>query len=131
MPSPQPPSPPPVSRLTDSPWYWAYLFGIAALAGLVVMGPKFSQRQENLESRRVGREHAWKQGLANPATTAADGEKQPGQVAAARERQVQTWPLAALLVMVVGGAWFVLLRKRRGNAVPPPQSVPGTNGNTP
>lgn len=49
------PSPPP---LTDSPWFWLYLFSIAALAGLFLIGPKYYARQSQVERQYQGKVRA-------------------------------------------------------------------------
>ena len=43
---------------SDSPWFWAYLFGTAALLALAVIGPKYGQRQAQIERQFQGREWA-------------------------------------------------------------------------
>ena len=49
---PQPP------RMTDSPWFWAYLFGTAALVALALAAPKFGPRQAQIEREYQGRTRA-------------------------------------------------------------------------
>jgi hypothetical protein len=44
--------------LADSPWFWVYLFGIAALIALALAGPKFDQRQAQIEREYQGRTRA-------------------------------------------------------------------------
>jgi hypothetical protein len=41
--------------LTDSPWFWAYLFGTAALVALAIANPKFNVRQAQIEREYQGR----------------------------------------------------------------------------
>jgi hypothetical protein len=45
----------PGPRWTDTPWFWLHLFSLAALAGLMVVGPKYAHRQQGLETRSAGR----------------------------------------------------------------------------
>lgn len=45
-------------RITDSPWFWAYLFGTAALIGLALVGPKYGPRQAAIEREFQGRQRA-------------------------------------------------------------------------
>ena len=42
--------------LTDSPWFWAYIFAAAALIALAVAAPKYSSRQTQLERRFLARQ---------------------------------------------------------------------------
>ena len=44
--------------LTDSPWFWAYLFGTAALVALALLTPKYGPRQAQLEREFQGRQRA-------------------------------------------------------------------------
>jgi len=44
--------------LTDSPFFWLYLFATTALIGVTVIGPKFSQRQAQIERQFQGRSRA-------------------------------------------------------------------------
>lgn len=51
----------PSRNLADSPWFWFALFGLMALAALLVVGPKFAKRQSQLERNYQGRRDAWEQ----------------------------------------------------------------------
>lgn len=42
--------------LTDSPWFWAYIFATAALIGLALAAPKYKLRQTQLEKRFLARQ---------------------------------------------------------------------------
>ena len=42
--------------LTDSPWFWLYIFSTAALIALVVAQPKYRPRQTQLERRFLARQ---------------------------------------------------------------------------
>ena len=57
---------------SDSPWFWAYLFAVAALIGLALIGPKYSSRQAQLEHQFAGR-----QGAAGVAPLDSDEEAPP------------------------------------------------------
>lgn len=48
MPTPTPTAEP-RPRLTDSPWFWAYLFSAAAFVALLLMGGKYEHRQTHIE----------------------------------------------------------------------------------
>ena len=49
------------SNLAESPWFWFALFGLMALAALLVVSPKFAKRQSQLEQNYEGRRDAWEQ----------------------------------------------------------------------
>jgi hypothetical protein len=42
----------------DSPWFWMYLFGTAALIALALAGPKYGPRQAQIEREYQGRTRA-------------------------------------------------------------------------
>lgn len=44
------------SKLTDSPWFWAYVFSTSALIALILAGPKYLPRQAQLERRFLARQ---------------------------------------------------------------------------
>jgi hypothetical protein len=44
--------------IADSPWFWGYLFGIAALVALALAGPKYGPRQAQIEREYQGRTRA-------------------------------------------------------------------------
>ncbi len=93
--------------ITDSPWYWVYLFCTVGAVALVLAGPKFAARQSqierNYEARQVAAKHA--------ANESAD---HPGP---ALEQQTQTrvtlWPLFVTLGVVLSVAWFQLWRHHK------------------
>ena len=43
--------------LTDSPWFWAYIFATAALIALAMASPKYYPRQTQLERQFLARQH--------------------------------------------------------------------------
>jgi hypothetical protein len=57
---------------SDSPWFWAYLFAVAALIGLALINPKYAQRQAQLERQFEGR-----QGSAGAAPAPPEDERPP------------------------------------------------------
>lgn len=42
--------------LTDSPWFWGYIFATAALIALAVASPKYHPRQTQLERQFLARQ---------------------------------------------------------------------------
>ena len=105
MPASDSPTPSTRPRLVDSPWYWAYLFGVAGLAGLMLIGPKFSQRQERLETRQSGRENAWKhrvQGEPLESSTAGEPGHQSATVRPSTPRPLLHESRGALIGFLMG-----------------------------
>lgn len=107
-----PASPPP---LTDSGWFWAFLFSLMALVGIALIAPKWDWRQRQLEGRYLGREQAGAErqrraeGLApvDLADTAADRDT------VAPDRIVPAWTLATLAAAAAAGSAAMLWRERR------------------
>lgn len=58
-------------NLADSPWFWFALFGLMALAALLVVSPKFAKRQSQLERNYEGRRDAWQQRVRQADRAAA------------------------------------------------------------
>lgn len=92
----------PSPRLTDSPWYWAYLFAMAGLIALVLMGPKFSRRQAIIETKSEGRQRA-SMNLSGHALPPANEDRTP---------RIQLTPLYLVLTALLGLAGFQLWRRR-------------------
>ena len=48
----------PRRSISESPWYWVYLFCTAGLIALVLAEPKFAARQSQIERKAQGRQRA-------------------------------------------------------------------------
>jgi hypothetical protein len=99
------------SPITDSPWFWVYLFSTAALAALVLMTPKFSPRQAEIERQTQGRERAIQQQSGG----------QPRTSLSERDRTIISlrplyWIFGGLLLVGWSLLWW--RRWRRPTAVP-------------
>ncbi|PHR99371.1 MAG: hypothetical protein COA78_25015 [Blastopirellula sp.] len=44
--------------LTDSPWFWLYLFATFAIITMVFIGPKYQRRQSDIENQHHARQAA-------------------------------------------------------------------------
>jgi hypothetical protein len=109
---------PTVRPITDSPWYWAYLFCTGALIAMVVIGPKYGLRQTQIEQN--GQKRQW---AARLATGGAQRDSSPTTVAG---HSIPLWPLFVLLGSVLSVAWTKLIYdhlKRRSLALAASASV--------
>ncbi len=93
------------ASMTDSPWFWAYLFGVGALIALALAAPKFSNRQAQEERRFQGRERAAQQQA---------GVEPTGELSTPDATQITLRPLFLALAAITSVTWMVywLQRKR-------------------
>jgi hypothetical protein len=113
------------AAVTDSPWFWAYLFGTAALVALALAGPKFGPRQAQIEREYQGRQRA--------AQNAA-GEEPTLALSSADDTIIELRPLFWTLAAITMGAWLVFWRRHvaRPNPASAAQpSPPGVNQPSP
>ena len=87
--------------ITDSAWYWLYLFCTAGLVALMLMGPKFTPRQAQIERKYQGRQRAVQQ---------VSGQNPNTPLSSARDTSITLWPLYATLGVLLVLAWLNLLR---------------------
>lgn len=92
--------------LTDSPWFWLYLFSIAALAGLILIGPKYYARQSQVERQYTGKVRA---------SQAASGAEPTKEMPTPQSTKTSLTPLMILFALIWICAWPLVwwtLRKR-------------------
>jgi hypothetical protein len=87
------------ASITQSPWYWIYLFCTAALIGLMLFNNKLNQRQLYMERNFQGRQRALEQRAGQEPTTGLSTE---GDTALSLQ------PLYLLLGGGLAFAWIVL-----------------------
>jgi len=84
--------------MTDSPWFWVYLFTTAGLIALALIGPKFAERQAQIEREYQGRQRAAQQ---------AQGEEPTGELSTAERTLITLRPLFLGLAAITIIAWIV------------------------
>jgi len=83
--------------LTDSPWYWLYVFATAGLIALVIIGPKFSARQAQMERNYQGRQRANEHRVGlTPDTPLSTSE----------HTYIRLWPLYVMLFALLAVGWI-------------------------
>jgi hypothetical protein len=93
----------PRQPISDSPWFWAYLFGAAALVALALLTPKYGPRQAQLEREFQGRQRA-AQNL--------NGQEPSIAMSSAERTLVPLQPLMLALAAITLVAWFIFWRTR-------------------
>ncbi len=63
------------SALSDSPWFWAYLFCTAALIGLALAAPKYGRRQTQLERQFLARQEGGQAVMGRDGPVAPSNER--------------------------------------------------------
>lgn len=89
--------------LTESPWYWVYLFCTAGLIALMLAGPKFAARQLQIERKAQGRQRA-AQNIA--------GQEPVTPLSEEGRTHIQLRPLYYVLGGILALAWGGLLWKQ-------------------
>jgi hypothetical protein len=88
--------------ITDSPWFWAYLFGTAALVALALAGGKYGPRQAQIEREFQGRQRA-AQNL-NRQTPSVE-------LSTAERTLITLRPLFLVMAAITAAAWIVFWRR--------------------
>ena len=104
-------------RLTDSGWYWLYLYCTFGLITLVAAGPKIAQMQLQAERNYQARERANQQATGQPIS-------QP--LATLETRRINLQPLFLILAGLLCLGWIILWYRhfaaRQHEAVIPSQA---------
>ena len=90
-------------RITDSPWFWGYLFATAALIALMLAGPKFDHRQAEIE-----REFSARQSHGHVIS----GEEGPIKPPASGKQHLTLRPLIVAMSVVLVVAWTTFCVRR-------------------
>jgi hypothetical protein len=102
--------------LTDSPWFWLYLFATFGLALLLVMEPKFRDRQLQLERRSQG----WQR-----SQEVQRGEEPSTEMSTPGNLRITLRPLLIIFAGVVTLGWVFLWWKRFRPRMLNKSSTPG------
>lgn len=111
------PKPPTRTPLTHSLWFWVYVFSAAALAALLIMGPRFADRQAQLEKNYQARNRANQRALGQPVE---------GKVSQPGDTIITLTPLYIGLGILFVLAWVMVWWKffRPVESKPASRSVP-------
>ncbi|MFP6673605.1 MAG: hypothetical protein VB878_00875 [Pirellulaceae bacterium] len=111
------------SPISDSPWFWGYVFACGGLIALILMGPKYEARQGQLDRNNQGRIRA-------AQDKAQDGIAE-GSVAQSSERAsvpsspgISLRPLFVILWLVITVVFFRVFGKRMVSTQTPQETTP-------
>ncbi len=97
----------PASPLTDSPWFWGYVFATAALIALFLAGPRYLDRQGQLERQFSARQASGQ---------VVVGRQGPVPPSSGEHMIISLRPLYAILALLLtfawGGLWYYRFRHR-------------------
>lgn len=89
------------ASVTESPWYWLYLFATAGLVALIVVGPKFLVRQQREEFNFRGRQQVMNEAAGSDQETRPDSPSPD-------ETRITLTPLYLILAALLIFAWVNL-----------------------
>ena len=89
--------------ITDSGWFWLYLFCTAGLVALYLAGPRYTYRQPQLERQFSARQRG------GQAVIGTDG---PVGLSDANKMIITLRPLYVVLAVILAVAWIVFWRQR-------------------
>ena len=90
--------------ITDSPWFWVFLFSLVGLVALAAISGQYGKRQARLERQYQARERLAEDAVADPERRAYSSPA---------DTLVPVWPLAAGLGAVVVFAAVMLGREHQ------------------
>lgn len=93
--------------ITDSPWFWVLAFSVVALFAVGAISGQYGKRQSRLERQYQARERVADGAVGDNAT--ADSQRR--EYASPDNTLVPLWPLAIMLVGVIGFAAMMLHRE--------------------
>ena len=88
----------------DSPWYWLYLFCAAGLVALLIMGPKYTSRQSQIEQKSQARQRAAQQ---------VSGQQPNTPLSTDETIVIRLWPLYSVLGVLMLVATLKLYKSRQ------------------
>jgi len=92
----------------DSPWFWFMLYGNFAIIGILIIGPKYTKRQENIELAAAGREEVARRRNDPHAAPLEDTYLADGRL----PLKVPIWTLGLAMSIVVTGVGMWQLYRR-------------------
>jgi hypothetical protein len=98
----------PRPKLADSPWFWAYVFGAAALVALFVANAKFGPRQAQIEREFQARTRAAQQ---------LNGQEPSLELSTPQQTLITLGPLWIVLAVVTIAGWFLFWQSRRASSI--------------
>ena len=106
--------------ITDSPWLWAFAFSAMGTIGVLVIAPKYDDRQKRLEARYEGREQIAARRQANNSadTSQSAAFENTETYGYGQSRRVPLIYLGSLLFLAAVGTGYMLWRTEQRPATP-------------
>jgi hypothetical protein len=101
------------TAMTDSPWFWVYAFATVGLGLLVLIGPKWVERQIGLDQRAQGIRHSMSPVSGEEVIPARQREAAAARSAIEIRWRRQFQVLVGLLGIGLSIAWLVFFGQRR------------------
>lgn len=117
-----------VPPISDSPWFWAYVFACGGLIALMLMGPKYTARQSQIDRKtekrlQVSRARAaGEQGLGSGGSESARDAVSRDD-ARADQPGISLTPLTAAMLLILSIAFYRFQRRRVRAVNHPPSQV--------
>lgn len=103
------------SRLSDSPWFWLYIFTVFGLILLIITLPKLEQRQLELQREGKAKRQALQRQSPDRATPAEKLARE-SELNSAIERQASSLghirSIIVVLSLILVAAWIVFILQR-------------------
>lgn len=102
--------------LTDSAWFWVFMFSGVAMLGIIAVGPKYVRRQARAEQRYANRVQTWQHQQQAAEGSAESTELEAGRLMESQSPRASLIPLAAAvaLVMAVAAGGLIVTRRSGG-----------------
>jgi hypothetical protein len=109
--------PPARKRITENLWFWLYLFGVAGLVSLFLIGQKADRVQAQRDANFTRRQHSLELQADKSQQSKSEAPPPDADATDAAARYVDFTPFYLLIGMPTAVAWFMLYRTHFARSV--------------